>query len=414
MNNSNEQNAAYAGVVGRILSQQYVDGIWKLARKVLHRTDSPDMFPRYTIPGLPYYVYHDSSFWTSGFFPGSVWALYERSLKMPLSVPSPKLLAAAKKWQIELAKEQFKTDNHDLGFMIMPSFRRDYELTGCRESLEVVINAARSLATRYNPTTGVIRSWAGARTKEYDLNQKDIDYVVVMDGMMNLDLLYFAAQHSGETRLADIATAHAETTLKNHIRSDWSSYHVVNYDIRDGSIRNRLTCQGYDHESTWARGQAWALYGYASVYQWTREDRFLQTSSNLIDYFLSRVDENDNIVYWDFDAPRPGVWDVSAATIGCSGILLLLQQATLGADKSAYYLKRVLQILDVVMRDATDPDSDALFDKSTSNDHRHALQRTAHHGSSYADYYFLECGNRLKDLGWEPVEETAAEQRILS
>lgn len=380
-------------IITNVLSAQYVERLWKIAGKVLHRHDSPDLFPHYTLPGLPYYVYHDSSFWTSGFFPGSVWALYERSLSLPqAALPSKDILHAARKWQTELVREQFKTDNHDLGFMIMPSFARDYDLTGAADSLQVVINAARSLATRFSETTGVIRSWAGARTKEYDLNKADIDYVVVIDSMMNLDLLYYAAKHTGDDRLAEIATTHATTTLKNHVRRNWSTYHLVNYDARNGDVRDQLTNQGFANDSTWARGQAWALHGYASVYKWTKDPQFLEAAIKLSDYFLSRLDD-DSIVWWDFDAPRPGVWDVSAATCACSGMLLLQQLA----PERCQYLERVLKILETVMAQATG-EGDALLGRSTSNDNVNALFRLAEHGCVYADYYFLEAGNRLLEL----------------
>ncbi|UPK92250.1 hypothetical protein LCI18_003185 [Fusarium solani-melongenae] len=300
-------------VAETVLSNIYVERAWKLARKVLTRHDAPDLFPHFTFPGLGYYIWNDSTFWTSGFFPGIVWLLYERSLMTPLSVaPSNDLLRAAQKWQIEMAKEQFKTDNHDLGFMIMPSFARDYGLTGNHASLDVVVNAARSLASRFSPTTGTIRSWAGARTKTYNLNDEDVDFVVVIDSMMNLELLYYAAHHTGDKSLADIATTHATTTLANHIRPDYSSYHLVSYDPhRQGVVRHRLTNQGYANESTWARGQSWALYGFAAVYQWTRDERFLDAAIKIAKYFLSHVDDSnsvDAIVYWDFDAPRPGVF----------------------------------------------------------------------------------------------------------
>jgi hypothetical protein len=381
-----------------VLSNLYVERAWKLASKVLTRHDAPDLFPHFTFPGLGYYTWNDSTFWTSGFFPGIVWLLYERSLMTPLSVaPSNDLLRAAQKWQIEMAKEQFKTDNHDLGFMIMPSFARDYDLTGNRASLDVVVNAARSLASRFSPTTGTIRSWAGARTKTYNLNDEDVDFVVVIDSMMNLDLLYYAAHHTGDKSLADIATTHATTTLANHIRPDHSSYHLVSYDPhRQGVVRHRLTNQGYANESTWARGQSWALYGFATVYQWTRDERFLDAAIEIAKYFLSRVDESngvDTIVYWDFDAPRPGVWDVSAAACASSGLLLLQK---LAPDR-CNYLESVLRILDTVTTRATSK-GDCLLERSTSNDYVHALHRLAEHGVVYADYYFLEAGNRLLQL----------------
>jgi hypothetical protein len=402
--------------VDRILSTQYVDGIWKIAGKTLKKTDNPDLYPHYTLPGLPYYVYHGSSFWTSGFFPGSVWAVYERSLKVPLSVPSEDLLLAARKWQANMAAEQHCTNNHDLGFMIMPSYARDYNLTGCRESLEVVVNSARAMATRFDTRTRVIRSWAGARTKVYDLNDPH-DFVVVIDSMMNLDLLYYAAEHTGEKHLAEIATTHAKTTLKNHVRKNFSTYHLVNYDARNGDVRGQMTNQGYENESTWARGQAWALYGFASVYYHTKDPLFLDAACRLADYFLSRVDKNGEdagVVYWDFDAPRPGVWDVSAACCASSGLLFLHQLlkstpvANGNADKAyvfhnsiaerwSTYLDRAHQILDTVARRATST-GDALFERSTCNDHVNALHRLAEHGCVYADYYFLEAGNRLIDI----------------
>ncbi|KEY70716.1 hypothetical protein S7711_09884 [Stachybotrys chartarum IBT 7711] len=405
-------DAFTAEATSKILSSQYVDGIWKIAKKVIDRTDCPDLFPHYTLPGLPYYVYLDSSFWTSGFFPGSVWTLYERSLITPLTVPSDQLLQAARKWQAEMAKEQFCTDNHDLGFMIMPSFGRDFDLTGSRAALDVVVNAAQSLATRFDPNTQVIRSWAGARTKEYDLNNADVDFVVVIDSMMNLELLYYAAKHTGNARLADIATAHATTTLRNHVRDDCSTYHLVNYDARNGSVRNRLTNQGYANESTWARGQAWALYGYTSVYHFTKNPIFLDAACRIADYFLSRVDQEGphaDVVWWDFDAPRPGVWDVSAACCASSGLIFLHQEIvsstsndikTSSDEKScaSTYLHRARRILDNVARYATST-GDALFERSTSNDNANALFRLAEHGCVYADYYFLEAGNRLLQLG---------------
>ncbi|RSM08386.1 hypothetical protein CDV31_008199 [Fusarium ambrosium] len=385
-------------VTETVLSNLYVERAWKLASKVLTRQDAPDLFPHFTFPGLSYYTWNDSTFWTSGFFPGIVWLLYERSLMTPLPVaPSKDLLLAAQKWQIEMAKEQFKTDNHDLGFMIMPSFSRDHDLTGNRASLDVVVNAARSLASRFSPTTGTIRSWAGARTKLYSLDDPDVDFVVVIDSMMNLDLLYYAAHHTGDKSLADIATTHATTTLANHIRPNYSSYHLVSYDPnRQGVVRHRLTNQGYANESTWARGQAWALYGFAAVYQWTKDEKFLDAAIEIANYFLSRVDESngvDTIVYWDFDAPRPGVWDVSAAACASSGLLLLQQ---LAPDR-CNYLESVLRILDTVTARATSK-GDCLLERSTSNDHEHALHRLTEHGVVYADYYFLEAGNRLLQL----------------
>jgi hypothetical protein len=194
-------------VVQRALSNTYVDRAWRVAGKVLTKTDPPDLIPHFTFPGMSSWVYNDSAFWTSGFFPGLVWALYERSLKYGVGISSASLLKAAKSWQVELAKEQYTTDNHDLGFMIMPSFARDHELTGSPEALEIIINAARSLATRYDGRVQAIRSWAGARTHSYAFEDPANDFVVVIDSMMNLELLYYASLKSGDPQYAAIATA---------------------------------------------------------------------------------------------------------------------------------------------------------------------------------------------------------------
>lgn len=221
-----------------------------------------------------------------------------------------------------MAKGQHKTDNHDLGFMIVPSFARDYELTGCRESLNVVSTAAHSLATRFSPAVGVIRSWAGARTKVYDLIQKYVDFVAVIDSMMNLQLLSFATLHTGDTRLAEIATTHAETILKHRIRANHSSYYLVNYGARDGTVRHQLTNQGYADDSTWARFKRGLSTALQPLYKWTRNPNFLDSAVRLADKFISRFDENA-VVYWDPDAPRPGAWDVLAPTCASSSLLLL-------------------------------------------------------------------------------------------
>lgn len=408
-------------IIDRVLSDKYVQGIWKIASKVLSRNDNPDLFPHYTPPGLPYYVYFDSSFWTSGFFPGSVWALYERSLRTPLTVPSSDLLSAARKWQAELAKEQFKTDNHDLGFMIMPSFSRDHELTGSAESLDVVVQAARSLATRFNPVAGTIRSWSGARNKEYNLHEANDDFVVVIDSMMNLELLYYATHHAPPASggdgadLAAVATVHAATTLRNHVRGDASSFHLVNYDARRGVVRHRLTNQGYAHESTWARGQAWALYGFASVYRWTGEARFLDAAARMAEYFVAHTIDDETgaaAPWWDLQAPRPGSWDVSGACCACSGMLLLAQ---LAPERCGHLVGKVLRMLDTVMREAEAPaGADVLFVRSTINDNEDAMCRMAEHGLVYADYYFIEAGNRLLELFGEDRRELLKENAQLS
>ena len=195
-----------------------------------------------------------SSDWTSGFFPGNLWMLYE--------------LTKDKKWEelateytLPLEKEQWNTSTHDLGFMMFDSFGKAYANTKNEKYKEVVIQSAKSLASRFNPKVGCIRSW--------DHSGDKWKFPVIIDNMMNLELLLWAAKETGEDYLKDIAVTHAKTTMKNHFRKDYSSYHVVDYDPETGEVRNKQTHQGYSDESAWARGQAWGLYGYTMMYRET-------------------------------------------------------------------------------------------------------------------------------------------------
>ncbi|KAH8556085.1 glycoside hydrolase family 88 protein [Umbelopsis sp. PMI_123] len=313
-----------------------------------------DTFPHVTNFGATEYVYEPSEWWTSGFFAGSLWALCERASKRELPVSFEDLVQIARKWQRGMEKEQNNTETHDIGFMIMPSFQRDYDLTG---------------------------------------NMAYTDFLVIIDNMMNLDLLYSASLISGDPKYAAIATKHAETTLKYHIRPDTSTYHLIVYDPVTGKRKVGLTNQGYAHESTWSRGQAWGIYGYATVYKYTKDPKFLGAAKRLAEYFMSRVE--NGVVYWDFDAPRPCVWDTSAAMIACSGMLLLCQM-----QGNHTYLPQVTSLLKTCIDGAlTNEDGVTILDHATVNNYEHAINRIADHGLVYADYYFLEVGNRLIDMG---------------
>ncbi|OZJ01647.1 hypothetical protein BZG36_05439 [Bifiguratus adelaidae] len=381
----------YSEVISSVLGDAAVQKIWKVA---CAKPPKAGYFPHYVPTGTTDYVYEPSGWWTAGFFPGSVWLLYERSLKRRLSVTSEQLLQAGRKWEVDLEKEKYNTTTHDLGFMIMPAFYRDYVLTGNKHNREVVLQAAKSFATRWSEKVQCIRSWDSTSTKVYTYPSKETDFLVIIDNMMNLDLLYVASELSGNPKYARIATTHAETTLKHHIRPDNSTYHLIVYDPNSGAVKARLTHQGYAHESTWSRGQAWALYGYATVFKYTRDSKFLDASIRLTDYFLSRVGP-DGVVYWDFDAPKPAPWDISAAMIACSGMLLLCE---LKPELRTMYLPRVFSMLEACTTGALSR-GDSILDHATINNYEHSHNRLADSGLVYADYYFIEVGNRLIDMG---------------
>uniref|UniRef100_A0A060SYM6 ARAD1A13332p n=1 Tax=Blastobotrys adeninivorans TaxID=409370 RepID=A0A060SYM6_BLAAD len=371
--------------VQSVLDQKWSERIMKVAKR---EPPFPNGFPHITNRGEYDYVYYPLDWWTSGFFPGSVWALYERSLKSNF----PFDVNLARKWSRKLEPHRKNCSTHDLGFLIMPSYQREYDLTGNEEAGRVIVDAAESLATRWCEAAQAFKSWDSTKTENYHFNNPEHDTLVIIDNMMNLDLLYSASIISGDEKYAKLATIHADTTAKYHVRDDFSTYHLVVFDTVTGIRKVCLTHQGYDHESTWSRGQAWALYGFATVYKYTGETKYLELAKKLANYFMSRTENGG--VYWDFDAPRPCAWDTSAAMVACSGMLMICQ-----LENSREYLSPALELLNQVLEDAMAPSGDVILDRACVTNYRYNKSSLTDHGLVYADYYFLEVGNRLIDLG---------------
>ena len=250
-----------------------------------------------------------SDWWTSGFFGGTLWQLYAYS-------QDDKWKTAAHRWTLAVQKEQYNTTTHDLGFMIYCPFGNGYRLTNDTSYKSVMLQGAASLLSRFDTGRGVIRSWDSF--KEYD-------FPVIIDNMMNLDYLFWAARETGDQRYYDACISHADATLKNHFRPDYSSYHVVCYDP-EGNVLAKKTHQGYADESVWARGQAWALYGYTVMYRETKAPRYLELAMHIADFLLSHPNmPEDKVPYWDLLAPDlpKQERDASAAAITGSGLLEL-------------------------------------------------------------------------------------------
>lgn len=205
--------------------------------------------------------------------------------------------AFAEDFTKRVEREQYTTDNHDVGFMLYCSFGNGLRLTGNEEYKKVLLQGSKSLSTRFRPQVGCIRSW--------DWNQKVWEYPVIIDNMMNLEMLMWASKNSSNPKFAEIAQSHADVTMKHHFRPDYSCYHVVSYDTISGQPEKKNTCQGYAHESSWARGQGWALYGYTMMYRETGEEKYLEHAVNIAKFIMNhpRLPE-DKIPYWDFDAPN--------------------------------------------------------------------------------------------------------------
>lgn len=240
--------------------------------------------------------------WTSGFFPGSLWLLYEHT-------GDDELRQYAEHFTSRLESLKDYTGTHDLGFMVFCSYGNGYRLTGNEEYKDVINQASASLATRYNETVGCIRSWNTGR-KEHP----EEDYIVIIDNMMNLEMLEWSGYH-------ELARKHADTTIANHFRDDYSTYHVVTYNELTGEVTDKRTAQGDADASAWSRGQAWGLYGYTMMYRVTGLERYLEQAVHIADYLIPRLPE-DAIPNWDFDAEKQ-MKDSSAGSIMASALIEL-------------------------------------------------------------------------------------------
>lgn len=327
----------------------------------------------------------DEGWWCSGFYPGSLWYIYEYT-------GDETIRDLAWKHTRSLEGLIERHTDHDIGFQINCSYGNALRLTG--DSAAVVptyVAAARKLAARLNPATGVTLSW--------DWLRNDWRYPVIIDNMMNLELLTVAARISGEKELADVADTHAETTLKNHFRPDWSSWHLVDYDPVTGDVRSKETVQGHAHESAWARGQAWALYGYTMMYRETGRKAYLDAAENIADMILNHLPE-DGIPYWDFDAPDIpyALRDASAGAIMASAFIEL-STLTDESVKSGKYLETARTQLMTFC-------SDEYLAKPGENGGfllKHCVGNLPENSEidvplSYADYYFLEALVRYSKL----------------
>ena len=240
--------------------------------------------------------------WTSGFFPGSLWLLYEHT-------GDEQLRHYAEHFTSRLVPLKDYRNTHDLGFMVFCSFGNGYRLTDNEAYKDVINQASASLATRFNPTVGCIRSWNTGRKE-----RPEEDYIVIIDNMMNLEMLEWSGY-------SDLARKHADTTIKNHFRDDYSTYHVVTYNELTGEVTDKRTAQGRADESAWARGQVWGLYGYSMMYRVTGEQRYLDQAVKIADYLIPRLPE-DAIPNWDFDAQEQ-MKDSSAGAIMASALIEL-------------------------------------------------------------------------------------------
>ncbi len=339
-------------------------------------------FPR-TIDSEGKLVTCNDAWWTSGFFPGTLWLLYEYS-------QLPELKEAAIYMTKQLERQQYTTDNHDIGFIINCSYGNAYRLTQNESYKPVIINAAKSLSTRFNPRVGCIRSWDGNKWK----------YPVIIDNLMNLELLLEATRLSGDSSFYHIAVSHADTTMKYHFRPDGSSYHVVSYDTINGGCLLKATHQGAFDESAWSRGQSWGLYGYVLMYRSTKDTKYLNHAIKIADFLINHPHlPEDKIPYWDYNAANiPNeTRDASAGAIMASALIELSSYTnkTL-SDKYLAVAKQQIRTLsspDYLAKTGTN--GNFILMKSVGYMFKNSEVNAP---LSYTDYYFVEALLRYKRL----------------
>lgn len=345
--------------------------------------DKPDLLPR-TLNAEGELVTANSRWWTSGFFPGTLWYLYEYS-------QDPKMLEAAQNMSARVEREKFTTNNHDVGFMIGCSFGNGLRLTGEEKYKEVITTGARSLSTRFRPVSGMIQSWG---------SRNGWQCPVIIDNMMNLELLMDAFHMTGDSAFYKIATTHADSTMKHHYRPDYSSYHVVSFDTISGAVEVKQTHQGYADESAWARGQVWGLYGYTVMYRETKLEKYLQHAQHIAEFLVNHPNmPEDGIPYWDFNAPDipDAKRDASAGAIMASALIEL--SGYVDEAKSREYL----DIAEKQIRILSSP----AYRASLGENGKFILMHGVGHlpGKSevdvpltYGDYYYIEALIRFRNL----------------
>ena len=331
-----------------------------------------------------------ASWWTTGFFPGILCLLYNETKDESLNILANRFLS-------ELEPLKSSTVNHDIGWIVNSSFGNYYRLYGKEHHGNVILQTARSLISpRYNPSVGCIRSW-----DESDRSLKSgWDFPVNIDNMMNLELLVMAYKISNDPSFLSIAIKHADTTLKNHFRPDNSSYHLIDYNSLTGEVRKKQTVQGYSDDSSWARGQAWGLYGFTMMYRETGKLGYLEQAQKIAEFIVNHPNlPEDKIPYWDFDSPDiPGTYrDASAGAIICSSLIELSQYV--GEELSLKYLSIAKQQLTTL--------SNSYYHAKLGGNSCFILKHSvgALPANSevdvpliYADYYYVEALIRLKNL----------------
>ncbi len=351
--------------------------------KLMAKDLGPGQFPRNYDPAVGKFVTSNSGWWCSGFYPGTLLLLYEQTQDKALLTEADRVMAG-------LANEQYNTHTHDLGFMMYTSFGNQNRIEPNDADKQILINSAKSLSTRFNPKVGCIKSW----------DAKPSDFLVIIDNMMNLELLFWATEATGDSSFYKIAVTHANTTMKNHFRPDYSSYHVLNYNPETGEVQQKKTAQGYADESAWSRGQVWGLYGFTVMYRETKQRKYLEQAERIANFILTNPNlPADKIPYWDFNAPDipRSLRDASAGAIMASALLELCRYSY-KKDAEDYF-----NAAQVILKNLSSRNYKAAPGTNGGFLLKHSVGSLPQKSEvdvalSYADYYFVEAMVRYRQF----------------
>ena len=328
--------------------------------------------------------FYDKVLWTAGFWPGMLWLMYKYTGKSQYA-------DKARETGQVLAEFLARTgphSGHDLGFQFFLSAKAEYDYTGNEQAKALGIQAAEALAQRYVENGGYIRAWGALDTDEQE-------GIIIVDCLLNLPLLFWASTVTKSKRYYNIAFNHALISLQHLMREDGTVYHTFKFDPQTGQPVAPGTHQGHATDSTWARGQAWAIYGFALAYKHTRDERFLQASKRAVEAYYRLLNEDEVIPPWDFDRPQgtKTVKDTSAASITASG---LLELAAFVEDQEKAELKERARVILTELENhyACDPSlgQEGLL---TEGCYHYPANKGAQECTSWGDYFYLEA--MLKD-----------------
>lgn len=364
----------------KVADQSFADAASQY--KVMMKRLPADRFPKTYYAATDKLETSGSDWWCSGFYPGTLLYLYQQTKDHVLLTEAERILKV-------LEKEKYNKTTHDLGFMMYCSFGNANQIAPKPEYKDILLTSAKSLISRFDPKVGCIRSW----------DSKDSDFLVIIDNMMNLELLFWATRETGDSSFYKIAVTHAETTMRNHFRPDYSSYHVINYNQQTGEVQKKRTAQGYADESAWARGQAWGLYGYTLMYRETKDNKYLDHANHIAQFILNHPNmPADMVPYWDFNAPDipDAPRDASAAAVMASALLELYKYAG-KPDAGKYY-----ECAGRMLKSLASPKYKAVAGSNGGFILEHSVghlpqKKEVDVPLTYADYYFIEALKRYKE-----------------